>query len=94
MNFKDIARDMIVYHSIFPQWGRGVVKDIRRVDALDFKTTDRILVEWEDLWNDQPFTNWCRVSELRKTPNKKKVEKIVGFDISSQSKWLKVLERL
>ena len=71
MNKKDLYIGAVVYHSVFSEWGKGVVKqirgknEIRRKDDFREGKVVRYLVEWESSKDVSEI--WCVALELRKT---------------------------
>ena len=72
MRRRDITIGSVVYHSVFPHYGKGVVLKSRVKDSLGYPTTERYLIKWDGRDNEI----WCRVSSLRKTFNQKKANLI------------------
>lgn len=66
MKLRELYVGAVVYHTLFPHWGRGVVEQMRRTDNLGLVTARRALVRWDGGVNNNPA--WMRASELRKTP--------------------------
>lgn len=78
MQWKDIKPGAVVFHTIFTHWGRGVVVHVRGVDVLENlfeRGRWRAVVEFEGLDKRAAL----RASELRKTPNKKKMRAMIAF---------------
>lgn len=68
MKHRDIKIGMTVYHSFFVHWGKGVVKAIATSLCSSGK---RYAIDWENQGK-----KICRIRDLRKTPNKKKIQEL------------------
>lgn len=53
-----------VYHTVFREWGEGIVVNYRYKDNLGYKTARKVLVSWADY--KEPM--WMRLAEIRATP--------------------------
>lgn len=78
MNKKDISIGLEVYHTMFPHMGKGIVKQLRQKDFLGFPTSQKVRVEWHKL-DGGVIEQWCRLSQLRKTFNQKKMDMLVDL---------------
>jgi len=72
VNKKDLYVGAVVYHSVFSEWGKGVVKQVRDKNDYRRRTDDfrdgkvvRYLIEWES--SEKVAQIWCLASELNKT---------------------------
>lgn len=74
MRHKDIKIGMTVYYSYFVHWGKGIVQSIRCY--IRGNKGKSYSVDWEN-----QGTKICRVSQLRKTPNKKKQQNLNDIKI-------------
>jgi hypothetical protein len=72
---RDLHVGLIVYHCVFPHWGKGTVLAIRFIT----KASVEYKVEWEYTFGNGGKTNWCKPRELRKTFNYKKVALVASF---------------
>lgn len=84
MKRTDLGRGAIVYHVIFPHWGKGQVIEIRQT-LMGYKTAEKYLVLWNYIFGNGKQTKWCRIAELRKTFNQKKADLIAFFRSQRQS---------
>lgn len=79
MKWSDIRPGVLVYHSLYTHWGKGVVFRIAHVDALtamfERGTTQRVLVKFEE--HDE--ATLVTLQMLRKTPNRKKIREMVAM---------------
>ena len=78
MIWGDICTGATVYHTLMTHWGKGIVKEVVLVDALERvfeRGTRRILVDFKH----RPLTVRLTLRELRKTPNRRKIRDMVKF---------------
>jgi ribosomal protein S17E len=78
MRWRDVYEGAVVYHVTFVSWGRGVVQHIRAATPLELIFIPRkkyVVVKFEH--------NECLVeaqaSQLRTTPNRKKIRKMIAY---------------
>jgi hypothetical protein len=65
MKRSELYVGVVVYHTVFPHWGRGVVTEVRYNDNLGLPTAYKFFVVWDGVDRE----GWRRASELRKTPS-------------------------
>ena len=75
MRWSDIRPGVVVYPTLMTHWGRGVVERIVHADPLELMFERggprRVKVSFED-----GKMRTLRATELRKTPNKKKMKEM------------------
>ena len=78
MNRCDVKVGDTVYHTLSTHWGPGIVEAIER--AIPFETwfergKFRVIVQFEN----HTGSSRLRFTELRKTPNRKKIREMVAM---------------
>ena len=77
MNWRDITSGGVVYHSLFTHWGPGTVEKVVSVDLLESmfeRGNRRVLVKFDCHETAVRLRN----TEIRKTPNKRKIREMVA----------------
>ena len=77
MNRRDVTIGMTVYHGLFTHLGPGIVKDVCGTFGLEAMFEGRgirVVVQF----NDGKTPHRLRLSQIRKTPNRKKIKEMVA----------------
>ena len=78
MNWRDVKPGVEVYHGVYTHWGKGIVQRVVCVDYLEAlfeRGSKRVLVQFEA--HDTPTR--MRLQELRKSPNRAKIKRMVAI---------------
>lgn len=69
IKLKDIHVGMVIYNTIQPERGPGIIQEIRPRDGLGVPTPKKVRVTWaNNLGGFDTRSTWCSLTELRRTP--------------------------
>ena len=78
MKWKDIYKGAVVYHCVYTHWGKGIVQDVVVANLFEYlfeKGNRRVLVKFVA----HDTVTRIQSNSLRKTPNRKKIRKMVAL---------------